>query len=203
MVSREDLDKAYANTQAIYERRAGQFDKDRARDGRESEWLEAFTETIPDGGHILDLGCGMGEPIAAWLIAKGYRITGVDYSEPMLEIARNRFPKGTWIHQDMRALDVTGPFDGIISWHGSFHLSTDEQRALLPKLGGLLKSGGTLMLTIGPEEGEVTGTIGGETVYHASLAPEEYRSRLQVSGFLELTLNTNADEGPFVLIARK
>jgi len=203
MVAREDLDKAYAKTKAIYERRAGQFDKDRSRDGREEPWLRAFTETIPDGGHILDLGCGMGEPIAAWLIAKGYRVTGVDYSAPMLEIAESKFPNGTWLHQDMRALEVAGPFEGIISWHGSFHLSMDEQRALIPKLAKLLVPGGTLMLTIGPEEGEVTGTIGGETVYHASLSPEEYRTLLQVSGFSEPALPGDADEGPYVLLARK
>lgn len=197
------IEKARRDTHAIYERQAKQFDKDRARDGREDVWLEKFVETIPDGGRILDLGCGTGEPISAWLIMRGYKLTGVDFSEPILSIARKRFPGSAWVVNDMRDLALEEQFDGILSWHGTFHLSPDEQRELLPKLSKYLKPGGTLMLTIGNKYGEITGTIGGETVYHASLDPSEYRKQLQAAGFSDIQLNTDAQEGPYVLLARK
>lgn len=199
-----EFGKIRAQTQNVYERSAEQFDRDRARDGREDIWLERFTENLLEGAHILDLGCGSGEPIAAWLLGHGYRVTGVDYSEPMLKIARERLPGAAWVLNDMRDLTIDGAFDGIISWHGSFHLSQDEQRKLIPKLAKLLNPGGALMMTIGPEDGEVTGTIGGETVYHASLHPDEYRARLEALGFTEITLENSLDDGgPFVLLARK
>ena len=198
------MDKIYANTQSVYERRAKHFDATRVRDGREQKWLEMFVETVPAGGSILDLGCGTGEPIASWLIKRGFRVTGIDYSEPMLAMARERFPGETWAHGDMRDLQVSGPFNGIISWHGSFHLTADEQRALIKKLAQLLDARGSLMLTTGPAAGEATGTVGGETVYHASLAPEAYRDLLEREGFTEIHHHTDDEaEGPFVLRARR
>ena len=204
MASPDDIEKARTRTRDIYERSAEQFDKTRSRDGREEQWLQQFVEAIPSGGHILDLGCGMGEPVAAWLIARGYSITGVDYSAAMLDIARSRFPKANWVHADMRVLNLTGPFDGVISWHGSFHLTQDEQRALMPKMLNLLKPKASLMLTTGPKAGEITGTIAGETVYHASLDPDEYREFLTAKGFTEIVHDTeDITRGPFVLYARR
>jgi len=197
------MDEIYASTRGVYQCKAAQFDTDRARDGREEKWLEKFVEFIPEGGRILDLGCGTGEPIAAWLIDRGFNVTGVDYSEPMLKIARRRFPGSAWVLNDMRDLCVSGPFHGIISWHGSFHLSPPEQRVLIPKLAKLLAPDGALMLTIGTGEGEVTGTVGGETVYHSSLDPAEYRSLLEAEGAQNVTFHLEEPEGPYVLLAKK
>ena len=204
MAEKEDLRSIYAATQSVYERRALDFDETRARDGREHKWLEMFTEALPPGGHILDLGCGTGEPISAWLIDQGFCLTGVDYSEPMLSIARERYPGAAWVLNDMRNLTIEGQFDGIISWHGSFHLTMEEQRRLLARLSELLKPNGTLMLTTGYDAGEVTGTVGGETVYHASLAPEDYRCALETVGFSDIQhfLDSGEDE-PTVLLARR
>ena len=40
-----------------------------------------------------------------------------------------------------------------------------------------------LMFTSGPYDGEVVGEMWGEPLYHASLAPDEYRSLLVANGF--------------------
>ena len=42
------------------------------------------------------------------------------------------------------------------------------------------------MFTSGPAAGEVWGEAGGESVYHASLDPEEYRKLLADNGFSEI-----------------
>jgi hypothetical protein len=55
----------------LYARRAADWDADRGRDLFEKPWLDRFLALIPEGGTILDLGCGMGEPIAAHLIGQG------------------------------------------------------------------------------------------------------------------------------------
>ena len=70
----------------------------------------------------------------------------------------------------------------MIAWNSFFHLTQDEQRACLPRLANHLEPGGTLMVTVGPSAGEVTGTVEGETVYHASLSPAEYATRLEDAG---------------------
>jgi hypothetical protein len=43
--------------------------------------------------------------------------------------------------------------------------------------------GAALMFTSGPSDGEAIGTFHGEPLYHASLAPDEYRALLRRHGF--------------------
>jgi hypothetical protein len=43
--------------------------------------------------------------------------------------------------------------------------------------------GAALMFTSGPAAGERDGSVAGEVVYHASLAPAEYRKLLAENGF--------------------
>ena len=175
----QDLAKT---TCAVYERNAAGFDRRRGRNLIERAWLDRFLALVPKGERVLDLGCGAGEPIARYLIERGYAVTGVDFAEPMLAIARERFPDATWIHADMRTLDLGRTFGGIVGWNSFFHLTRDEQRAAIPILARHLAPSGALMLTVGPGDGEVTGTVEGEAVYHASLAPEEYEELLGRAG---------------------
>ena len=169
-------------TRAVYDRQARAFDAGRGRGLFERNWLERFTDGLVGGAHVLDLGCGAGEPIAAWLMERGYRVTGLDFSLAMLALAQQRWPGGDWRVGDMRKLDLPERFDGIIGWNSFFHLTPDEQRACLPRLAAHLTPGGMLMLTVGTSEGEVTGTVGDEQVYHASLSPAEYASLLEANG---------------------
>jgi hypothetical protein len=52
-----------------------------------------------------------------------------------------------------------------------------------PAIRRLAAPGAALMFTSGPAEGEAIGTLEGEPLYHASLAPAEYRERLDEEGF--------------------
>ncbi len=170
------------SNRSVYERNAAGWDRHRARTLFERAWLERFCAFLPAGESVLDLGCGAGEPIAQFLIDRGYNVCGVDFAEPMLEIARGRFPQARWVNADMRQLDLAEQFAGIVGWDSFFHLTQDEQRAILPRLARHLRPAGALLLTVGPSEGEVTGTVEGETVYHASLSRAEYERLLGAAG---------------------
>ena len=130
-LSMSDLAKT---TQDVYERNAARFDAERAKILFEKKWIDCFLGFVPEAGHVLDLGCGSGEPIAGYIIGKGYKLTGVDASAAMLRLAREKFPNGDWRKMDMRALDLPELFHGILGWNSFFHLTRDEQRAVLPKL---------------------------------------------------------------------
>lgn len=202
---REVLDKAYADTLDIYTRKAAGWDAHRVRVFFEKPWLDRWLGDAPAGLSVLDLGCGSGDPIGAYLIERGVQLTGVDGAEPMVALARERFPQARWVHADMRDYEPAQRFDRILSWDGSFHLSQEEQRTLLGKLVGWLNPGGALLLTIGHEAGEVTGAVEGETVYHASLDPEEYRERLEAGGMTveALVLEDPAIDFHSLVLARK
>jgi len=172
------LEKIAKQTKDVYERQGSRFDSERSKQLIERRWLERFAEMLPNGATVLDAGCGSGEPIAQFLIGSGYRIVGIDYSTTMIALARSRFPEQEWHVGYMQDLDLIEAVDGIIGWHSFFHLRQTEQRAVLARFAAHLKPGGPLLLTVGPQRGEVIGCVGGEDVYHASLDPEEYRDVL-------------------------
>ena len=167
----------------LYENHAAAWDRQRKRELIERSWLERFAGLVRPGGTVLDLGCGAGEPIARWLIERGFAVTGVDSSATLIGMCRERFPAHRWIVADMRTLDLACRFDGLIAWHSQFHLTVDDQRALFPRLAAHAAPGTAFLFTTGPQAGETIGTWQGEPLHHASLAPDEYEARLAASGF--------------------
>ena len=168
---------------ALYERNAQAFDSLRGKNLFEKPWLDRFLALLPSAGTVLDLGCGSGEPIAAEMIRRGFRVTGVDSSQTLIGLGRHRFPDHQWIVRDMRRLPPGRRFDGIIAWHSFFHLNPQDQRAMFPVFAYLSAPGAALMFTAGHFEGVAMGEFGGEPLYHASLGHEEYRALLAENGF--------------------
>lgn len=189
----------------VYETQAERFDSQRSRVLFEARWLARFAACLPNGGRVLDLGCGGGEPIARWFIAEGFKVTGVDFATAMLDIARARWPEGDWRQADMRGFDLKECFDGIVAWNSFFHLTPVEQQGCIARMAVHLKPGGTLLMTVGPDAGEVSGTVGDRSVYHASLSPAQYaacleENGLRMTGYLAEDPETNKHS---VLMARK
>jgi len=167
----------------LYEENAAAWDAQRGRDLFEKPWLDRFCALLPERGEVLDLGCGMGEPIAAYLLSRGFDVTGVDSSNALVDIARMRYPAQRWIACDMRALELGRGFHGLLAWHSFFHLSPADQRPMFERFAAHLSPGGVLMFTSGTTEGEAIGEWQGEPLYHGSLDTAEYRERLERNGF--------------------
>jgi trans-aconitate methyltransferase len=167
----------------LYERHARSFDRDRSRFLQEKVWLDRFLGQVQRGGEILDIGCGMGEPIGRYCIDAGFRLVGVDSSPSMIAMCRERFAGTQWIVADMRELALNRRFDGLLAWDSFFHLSADDQRGMFPRFAGHAKPGAPLMFTSGTSEGERIGAFRGEPLYHASLDTGEYRQLLSTHGF--------------------
>jgi cyclopropane fatty-acyl-phospholipid synthase-like methyltransferase len=175
--SRED------DVAALYDRHAHEYDLDRGRSLQERAWLDRFLLHVAARGTILDVGCGMGEPIARYLIERGYEVVGVDASPAMIGLCRARFPAMEWLVSDMRAMSLGRRFDGILAWDSFFHLGMNDQRAMLSRFAAHARTGAPLMFTSGPAEGKATGSYRNEPLYHASLGPAEYRKLLSDAGF--------------------
>lgn len=171
------------NIREIYERHALAFDNLRGKNLFEKPWLDRFAAQVPARGTVLDLGCGSGEPLAKDLIGRGFRLTGVDSSQTLIDLCQTRFPDHQWIVRDMRKLPPGRTFKGIVAWHSFFHLNPDDQRAMFPVFAYLSAPGAVLMFTAGHFAGVAMGEFGGEPLYHASLDAEEYRALLTQNGF--------------------
>lgn len=167
----------------VYEKIIDWFDDARTKSLMESEYLNLIANTIPQKGSILDLGCGTGEPIAQFFIKKGFKVTGVDGSQKMIELCKKRFPSESWIVSDMREINLQQQFDAILAWHSFFHLDHDSQRNMFKVFESHIKPGGVLAFTTGDEEGEVWSDNGGQQLYHASLSEKEYNELIKNSSF--------------------
>lgn len=167
----------------LYQRHAAAFDRERSRHLFEKPVLDRFLALLPSGASILDLGCGSGEPIARYLIDRGFQITGVDSAPALIELAQGRFPDQEWVIADMRTLVLGRRFDGILAWDSFFHLSCEDQEAMFSVFGRHAAPRAALMFTSGPSHGEAIGTFEGEPLFHASLDPSQYRALLDASGF--------------------
>jgi len=177
-----DLRALHAAVPETYEAAAGAWDAGRTRAFFERAWIDHAVAACAPGAPVLDLGCGAGEPIAAHMIARGFRVTGLDVAPAMLSLARARLPQADWRAGDMRALDLAERFAAIIGWDSFFHLAPDEQRALILRLVRHLRPGGRLLLTVGPRAGEAVGRVDGRPVYHASLDAQAHRALCHAAG---------------------
>jgi SAM-dependent methyltransferase len=168
----------------LYERNAHNYVVDRrgvAWD--ESPWLDRFIGLLPKDATILDIGCGCGEPIARYFIDRNFVVEGVDASPTLISVCRTYFSKQRWHVADMRNLALGRRFQGLLAWDSFFHLSHDDQRRMFPIFKLHAASGAALMFTSGTSHGVAMGSYHGEPLYHASLAPEEYRTLLEANGF--------------------
>ncbi len=191
----------------LYEENAAAWDEIRGRilHPNECEPIDRFLAAVTPGGKILDLGCGHGAPVGALMLERGFRVTGMDTSPSLIDLARDRLPRGEWLVGDMRQLALGQRFDGIIAWYSFFHLNFDDQRAMFARFRDHAEPGAPLCFPAGPAHGETIGEWQDEPLYHASLSQAEYRLLLETHGFdfLDFRNGNCAGDGPYVWLARR
>lgn len=104
------------------------------RNEKEAETLvDLIIENVclPDSGSVLDLACGTGRH-ARLFAARGYKVTAVDLSRKMLDVARSKSYQENleinFIQQDLRHFSYSGHFDLIINLFTSFgYFDSDEE----------------------------------------------------------------------------
>ncbi len=114
------------------------------------EELQLFIPYIKDNFKVLDLGCGNGRLIKI-LEENDCQIeyTGLDFSNKLIEQARESFPQYTFKVEDMNNIDYEeNSFDMVFMIASFHHLETKEERLeLLKKVNKILKPGGYLFMT--------------------------------------------------------
>jgi SAM-dependent methyltransferase len=97
---------------------------------------------------IVDAGCGTGRH-SAFLVSSGFNVTGIDVSEPMLEVARARAPEVEFVHGDVFTWRPADPVDGVLC-RGVFNDVTDfdERQRGLDSLFEMLRPGGLLIFSV-------------------------------------------------------
>ena len=141
-------------------------------------------------GRLLDLGCGAGEPFARLFIDHGWTVTGVDFSERMLEAASRYVPTMQTIHADMREVTFEpNRFEAIIAIYSLFHVPSNDHAALFDKFYQWLCPQGKVLFTYATKE--YTGSIEfdgykefmDQKLYYSHKSPDKLCADLERTGF--------------------
>ena len=101
---------------------------------------DQFLTYIPEGGKILDFGCGSGRD-ARYFLTKGYDVEATDGSESLCKIASEN--AGIEVSQMLFSeLDEYERYDGIWACASILHLTKDELKDVIPKMIRAVKPGG-------------------------------------------------------------
>ena len=176
-------------------------------------YVDRVLEGLPAAAKVLDLGCGTGEPVAKYVVERGFRVTGVDESEQMLKFARQIVPEAEFIQADMIDVELNATFDAAVAWDSMFHVERKHHAAIYRKISQALKVGGRFFSSVGgsaPNEDDdsvegFTSEMFGETFYYSGFAPEVTRKMIEASGFeIELwEVDDPTSRGHIAVIARK
>jgi SAM-dependent methyltransferase len=114
---------------------------------------------LTPGARVLDAGCGSGL-FAQLAGARGCDVIGLDASEPLLSIARQRNPGVAFHHGDLEALPFPdGHFD-IVTGINSFQYAVDQRHALAEARRVVRPGGRVIVATWGvPQQCEAAGFL--------------------------------------------
>jgi ubiquinone/menaquinone biosynthesis C-methylase UbiE len=180
---------------AGYNQIADRYLAGRRRDSEDVRLLEELIARLPKGARVLDAGCGAGIPISQKLSEK-FIVTGVDFSEAQIELARKHVPNASFLCEDMTQLDFAeNTFDGITSYYAIIHVPRKEHRSLLANFHRMLKPGGLALLCLGAElsTDDPDDEFFGTPMYWSHFGSETYLKMLKDCGFTILWSKRVAD----------
>jgi SAM-dependent methyltransferase len=104
-------------------------------DGR-ARLIAELGPRLDPGATVLDLGCGDGI-MAAPLLARGFRYTGVDSSEQMVEAARRRHPELEFVAARSEEYEPPEPVDATICLRAFYY--PEDRVAFFRRVRGYTK----------------------------------------------------------------
>lgn len=146
--------------------------------------LDALYSSLEDGAAVLDIGCGAGVPVAQAL-SERFKVTGVDISDSMINLARANVLTGVFVRSDVMSVEFApSTFDAATAFYSIFHVPREEHPALFRRIHDWLKPGGYLLCLL-PHDDEETyiDDFFGSTMYWSGYALKDYLQILNHIGF--------------------
>lgn len=159
-----------------YNRQAGDYARLTKADARD-EFLIAFIDAMPEGAHVLDLGCGPGFA-AAEMADAGLVVVAVDASEEMIELAA-RHPGVSARLETFDDISGADLYDGIWANFSLLHAPRRDMPRHLAGLAKALKPGGRFHIGVKSGTGEKRDRLGRLYTYYQEA---ELRRLLEEAG---------------------
>ena len=122
-----------------------------------TEIQNVFLELVPEGGYILDFGCGSGRDTKDFL-DQGYRVEATDGSEILCKLA-SKYTGISVKHMFFEELEEIEKYDGIWACASILHAKKKELPDIIHKMSRAVKTGGIIYTSFkyGEFEGERNG----------------------------------------------
>lgn len=147
------LTDAEQQTLATYETQADSWAGARNPKSFWEPEFQIFRDTLAEG-RVLDVGSGNGRD-AELFCDHGYQVTGVDISTKLLEVARRREPRASFVRGSVYELPFKdASFDGVWACASLLHVPKDRIQEALAEIRRVLRPGGTLFVAVKSGEGE-------------------------------------------------
>lgn len=136
-----------------YDRIAEDWRDDHLGDVWSRDSARRFASGFASGAEILDVGCGPGTKSQEMADA-GVKVTGIDFSQRMIDLARESCASGEFFTLDGFEVGKLGrTFDGIFAQAVLLHVPKAEAARFLRGLAAALKPGGQLYVAVKERRG--------------------------------------------------
>lgn len=143
--------------------------------------VRQWARSLPPSATVLDVGCGVGDPISRVLVDEGLTIYGIDASPSMIQIFKQNFPNSTVACEAVEnSLFFNRQFDAILAWGLMFLLPEEIQEVVIQKMAKALFTGGKLLFTAPSQKMKWNDAI--TEIESMSLGEEKYTELLAASG---------------------
>ena len=139
-------------------------------------------------GNALDVGCGAGGRCIRLLENHNFKITGIDVSVQMINLAKANHPEIPFHVADICDWNTTHKYDFILAWDSIFHLPLDRHKLVLDKICTLLNKEGVLCYTFGNAIGEDSSMWHNDEFYYSSIGINENLNSLMKNGLTVIHL---------------
>lgn len=178
----------------------------RSRQSGVTEFAEEFEERMSPNSRLLEIGCGAGDD-AAFLAQKGHQVTAIDVSEPLIEIAAQRY--ADLENLDLRVADITQPLnvggqtiDGVYARLSLQYFDHKTTLSIFGEINWVLRPGGQFFFACRSTQDPLYGKgIEVEQDVYALrdhvrhfFTPDYATELLEVNGFTKIDITTGQQE---------
>ncbi len=116
--------------------------------------LDLVAEHCRGVGPVLDIGCGPA-PVSGYLLGRQVEVVGIDFTPPMLAVARRRIPLLRVAIGDLHALPIRGgSIAGVVAYYVLQHVPRSELRRTLLEVRRVLAHDGLFAAAFHQGDGE-------------------------------------------------
>ncbi|MBW4061463.1 class I SAM-dependent methyltransferase [Candidatus Saccharibacteria bacterium] len=185
-----------------YRKIANAYTREFFDDVSDTPMIDNLLERLAIKSTVLDIGCGPGQ-FSQYLMGHGHKVTGIDTSDEMLAIARDKVPTGTFTKMDMRKLvypDET--FDACLVAYSLIHIPSSELLTTLREIIRVMKVGGIALFIV--QKGDADQILDeplaeGEKIFVNFFSEDRFKKFLVDGGFDIIEMGTMEQSNEDVL----